>query len=287
MSAEVPDWLSAPSFECLNGLSFVWRPDWELPESSIGNLSFAITQQYAVRQRARRNAEKERKKQTDECSGPVRQHLAVQVALKWLKPVCYNAILSCLHLGMFTELEARAAEYGRLARGPSEGRSIFMIGLMGIFAHVPRTRAFERTNVVNSGGLIFADEKGRSRIVDDMELAFRHYVEPSEFNAFFHQNRAALKRLETGIDLLDSHLDQVAGRRAFFEVLGSELQEYRQGLPAKIKALADLHYDALLSRINAERRLAMVDDDWPEEVDDGADGADGADQDDDEDWDCG
>lgn len=280
MPVEVPNWLERLSFECLDGSHFQWQPDPDMPESSIRDLAEAIAREFAVRHQARQQAEEARETKAAEQSLPVRQHLAVPVALKWLKPVCYNATLSCLQWDMFGELKARTEKFGRLARGPSEGRSFFMTGLMGIFAHTFPPEGVEVRKSATGKAVAFADEKSRKRMVDDMDLAFRHYVEPSEFNAFFHQNRAALGKLESGIDLLDSHLEQVAGRRAIFQVLGSDLQEYREELPDKIKVLAELHYDALVSRIDAERQAAIDDDNWGQTADDGNDP-----DDDDEDWD--
>ena len=190
MSVDVPDWLEKLSFECLDGSHFEWRLDPDTPESSIRDLADAITREYAERHNARQRAEEARPARADEGSRPIRQHLDVPVALKWLKPVCYNAILTCLHWEMFEELEARSVAFGRLARGPRKGRSLFMRGLMGIFAHTFPPEGVE-VRATNAGKpFVFVDEKGRKRIVEDMELAFRHYVEPSEFNAFFVSVRA-------------------------------------------------------------------------------------------------
>lgn len=280
MSIDVPDWVAWPSFERLNGMDFVWRPTPDMPESSVRDLTDAIVREYSARHQARQRAEQAREALEEKGARPVRRHLAVLVALKWLKPVCYSAILSCLHWEMFDELEARTEKFARLARGPKKERSLFMIGLMGIFAHTFSPEGVEVRKSAIGKAVAFADEKSRKRMVDDMELAFRHYVEPSEFNAFFHQNRPALGQLESGIDLLDNYLDQVAARRAIFQVLGSDLQEYRQELPEKIKVLAELHYDALLSRIDSERQRAIDDDNWGQAADEGQDLADN-----DEDWD--
>lgn len=254
MSVDAPDWLERLSFECLDGSHFEWRPDPDTPEASIRDLAEAIAREYVERHRARQRAEEARPAKDDAGSRPIRQHLDVPVALKWLKPVCYNAILTCLHWEMFEELEARSVAFGRLARGPRKGRSLFMRGLMGIFAHTFPPEGVE-VRATNAGKpFVFAHEKGRKRIVEDMELAFRHYVEPLEFNAFFHQNRAALRQLESDADLLNGYLDQVARRRAEFIMMSSSLQDHRELLPTKIKLLADAYHDALEAALDAERR---------------------------------
>lgn len=254
MFADVPDWLKKLSFQCLDGSHFEWNPYPAIPESSIHELAEAIAREYAERHKARQRAEEARPAKADEGSRPIRQHLDVPVALKWLKPVCYNAILTCLHWEMFEELEARSVAFGRLARGPRRGRSLFMRGLMGIFAHTFPPKGVE-VRASNAGKpSVFADEKGRKRIVEDMELAFRHYVEPSEFNAFFRQNRAALRQLKSDTDLLNGYLDQVALRRAEFSLMRSSLQDHRECLPAEIRLLADVHYEALEAALDTERR---------------------------------
>lgn len=256
MSVAVPGWLERLSFECLDGSHFVWRPDSNMPESSIRNLADAIVREYAVRDEARQQAKNAQKAKARNGCGPRRLHLAVPVALKWLKPVCYNAMLFCLHWGMFDELHKRTETFGRFGRGPKIERCDFMICLVGLFAHTFPPAGNGGRKSATGKPLFCADGKRRQRMVDDMKLAFRHYIEPSEFNAFFHQNRAALRRLESGIDLLDSHLDQVADRYAVFQGLGSDLQDYRQGLPDKIKALAVLRCDELDAALHAERLAA-------------------------------
>ena len=147
--------------------------DWAeiQPESAVESLSRAITDEYRVRKALPRD------------------HPQYVSPLKWLKPVCYNAILTCLHYELFEALAARNEKHRRLRSGPLTDRSIFMTGLVGIFAHdVPKILP------ENKYSSCLTTVEQRNRMAREMLWAYTHYIAPSELLEF--NRKSACRRSE-------------------------------------------------------------------------------------------
>ena len=232
-----PDWIEYLKFGRLEHREFVfecWRTDE--PDALVKKLSETITEEFRIR--------KSLLKDNPHYVSP----------LKWLKPVCYNAILTCLHYDLFDHLRARNEQYDRLRRGPQIERSIFMIGLVGIFAHDVVELRTEGARKVQIPTL--TTEKYRARMSGEMWWGFRHYVTPDELVAFNRQYPLHKANPSKPRDyILDEFHDTIISRRAEGEWLGIDVEDKRGGYPEKIEkaveARLNKQWKALRRRTNA------------------------------------
>lgn len=271
MKIEVPSWLDSFSFERLDGGRFVFDVDPEQPERCIDQMSRAITAEYAGRCKDRERKRAALQKQ----AAPGRLvRLDTLPPPKWLKPVCYNAILTCLHWDVFDCLEGRIERFDRLERGRKAQRSFFMIGLWAIFAHVPPVESdLPRKTRLKLQREMFSDDKGRIRMAEDMWWAFRHYVEPSELVAFTRKHRASWKALVASNDyvlptdagevaryrILSTFTEQVACRRS---MINSPVEERRRGYDADVERLTAAYVKEADAAMRDARDTPDEDEDW-------------------------
>jgi hypothetical protein len=217
MKNRAPDWIETLRFERIEHRDFVFDywPTYE-DDALVDKLCVAITDEYRIRK-----------------SLP-KDHLRYVSPLKWLKPVCYNVILTLLHYNLFECLEARVAKYNRLKRGPQKQRSIFMLGLVGIFAHVVVTMRLAGSRKVET--VLTITEKERERMAEEMWWGFRHYIAPDELVAFNRQyplHKAQPPKPREFI--LDELHDTIIVRRVEEQSIGMRVEEERKGYPDSIE----------------------------------------------------
>ncbi|MBB3941561.1 hypothetical protein GGR39_003241 [Novosphingobium fluoreni] len=223
MSSNAPSWLKRFTFDRVDRGPFELRLDRYVDQISddevrlaetLDYMCRAITEEYRVRRALGKN------------------HTQYRSPRKWLKPVCYNAILTCMHLDVIKELAERQERYGRFKRGPKTKRSIFDDALKGIFAHEgpPTAQQLRDPNRPElSKGRELLDRKDRERLANEMQWGFRHYAEPSELNGFnrafpLHRKNSADPR-----DVAPKLYRQVVKRRILFRFWYSsgETEHYR------------------------------------------------------------
>lgn len=237
-----PDWIESFKFGRLKHRDFVfeyWRTDE--PDALIKKLSETITDEFRIRKSLLKDDP---------------QHVS---PLKWLKPVCYNAILTCLHYELFDHLRARIEQYDRLRRGPQIERSKFMIGLVGIFAHDVVELRTEGAKKVQAPTL--TTEKQRERMAEEMWWGFRHYVTPDELVAFNRQyplHKANPSKPREYI-LHDFH-DSIISRRVEGEWLGVYVEDARGGYPKVIEQAVEARQNEYWEA--RRQRSNVVDPDW-------------------------
>lgn len=260
MEIETPHWLESLEFDRLGRARFVLDFDEDEPQKSIDRMCEEIAEEYLARQKARHRAMERATEQARLSSKASTVRAETPLALKWLKPVCYNAILACLHWDVFDCLEARIKRCGRLKRGRTTERSLFMTGLVAIFAHLPAAKRKRRTPASRKvrdkhQRNTFSDEKGRARIAEDMWWAFRHYVEPGELNAFTRKHRCSLNALATsGNCILPALADHVARRRVMWMLGGVDIEEFGGRYPAHIDELANAYEQEISDRMGAAQQ---------------------------------
>lgn len=280
MTADTTDWLESLSFSSLDGSRFAFSFDWDYPARGVNRLAEAITRDFNLRRAARRQKQ-EAAKGGMKPNEPNTKSETAPAALKWLKPVCYNAILSCVHFEVFDELEQRIAVHDRLKRGPKAHQDIFSVGLMGLFAHTPTFPSGERQGTAESSTSPLLDDKERSRMAKDMWWAFRHYVEPAELLQFTRKYRPKLRTMAAD-EVIPELKDQIARRRALFERLSSDLETFRDEYPHDVLDLSLLYQESFeeLARRQRQEVKAKQQRDTAGEADDWDDD----DEDDDADW---
>jgi hypothetical protein len=243
------DWLDTFKFERIDRTSFVldWTTPGE-PEALTEQLCLAIVEEYQVRKALPKH------------------HPKFIGGKKWLKPVCYNAILSCLYHELFEQLEFRNERFHRLERGPRKDRSIFMIGLVGIFAHdVPK--------VLPDGKLskTLIDVKDRNRMAEEMWWGFRHYVTPSELLLFNHRHPLHSARPKPQKDfILPQYYNSIIDRRYNDEGFGGYIDHERGRYPEEIEKMEKIINDRLDKRMQKRMQKSSQwaalpdddDDDW-------------------------
>ena len=237
-----PDWIETFQFQRMDRPDFVLDClDPSAPNQIVEKLSLAITEEY----RARRTLPK--------------LHPQFVSPLTWLKPLCYNAILSCLHHDLFDQFEARNALYGRFKRGPTVDRSIFMTGLVGIFAHdLPVLQLTDNKKVLSD---TLTSEKERERLVAAMWWGFRHYITPGELNAF--NRKYPLHTADSKLPLtyiVPELYNSVIARRALGEEFNGFIDHERGRYPDEIEQAVN----ALLDKREQARRQrpARPDPNW-------------------------
>lgn len=189
----VPDWLEDFGFDRIDRARFEFQSlDFDEERIWPGKLARAITDEFAERMR-----QKERP--------------GAEPPLQWLKAVCYNAILTCIHFDLFDDLKARIRRFERGYRGPDGEASIFSVGLFAIFAHeLPISRSGRKWP---SSAI---DDKTRERLSEAMWWGFRHYADPTELNVFNRENPLHRKTLDS--DYLETKFfDQIVIRRFSFD----------------------------------------------------------------------
>lgn len=224
MPSKVPNWLETVSFERIRRDRFALvLQDEDHAAQSLDLIVREIVEELIERKRLSEQKNKERLFEHKD-QNPQFAKEVDEMPISWLKSVCYHLILCCLHWEVFDCLKDRLNRFGRMKRGPRVARSVFMVGIMGILAHdSPKSgRSRDRSAPLTT-------EKERGRMAQDMWLAFRHYVEPAELGMFFRQNRAGLETLVSNDDVLPSHRNQIAQRRAFFGHMSSGIEEHRGG----------------------------------------------------------
>lgn len=239
MQNRPPEWLESLQFDRIDRGRFVFDVvSWDESQSAIDQMAMAITDELKVRKRLRPG------------------HPQFQGQLKWLKPVCYHAIICCLHNDAFDALERRIEKHQRFVRGADKDRSVFSTGLMGIFAHeeslpIEQTRRLDTEKPegqkvsARTKRKMIIDEKSRHRMAEEMWWGFRHYVEPAELVQFnrtypLHRNQT-LPRDHLAPELFE----QIISRRLDFDLWGGDLEEYRGAYPEAIEAEVNVRYAAL------------------------------------------
>lgn len=169
--------------------------------------------------------------------------------LMWLKPIAYNAILSCLRYDYVDLLGTRAQRFSKLQRGPKSERTIFMVGLVGLFGHA--LPIYGRTNRP------VLDEKTRMRMANEMWWAFRHYVTPDELVAFnrAHPLHRATPRPDQAY-VVPALFEQIVERRAsaLSDDRFSWIEDIRGAYPAIIESAVKAEQDAAHARHEANRK---------------------------------
>lgn len=242
MKNRAPDWIESFSFERIEHRDFVFDY-WptEEPAALVKKLCEVITDEYRIRKALPKG------------------HPKYTSPLKWLKPVCYHAILTTLHYDLFEYLEARIAQYNRLKRGLQTERSIFMTGLVGIFAHdMTYTRLMGAEKFTTPA---LTSEKSRERMAEEMWWGFRHYITPVElvsFNRQYPLHKAQPPKLRDF--LLDELHDTIIARRVQDQFIGMRVEEERGGYPDSIENAVAARLDEQWKQLSRKRQEA--DPDW-------------------------
>jgi hypothetical protein len=242
MNNRAPDWIEILRFERIEHRDFVFDywPTYE-DHALVDKLCVAIADEYRIRKTLPKHHPK---------------HVS---PLKWLKPVCYNAVLTCLHYDLFECLEARIATYNRLKRGLQTERSIFMTGMVGIFAHDVTKVRLEGARHVKTVPLI--NEKERERMAEEMWWGFRHYATPAElvsFNRQYPLHKAQPPKPREFI--LDQFHDTIIARRVEEQSIGMRVEEERGGYPDSIENAVAARLDEQSMQLSRKRKDA--DPDW-------------------------
>ncbi len=219
VTTEAAHWIETFEFERLGRSNFVLDfADDDEAQSAVDRMADAVIDEFRIRKALSRFDPRD------------------VAPLKWLRPVCYHAILHCLHADLFEFLEVRLEHHGRLVRGPKCERSVFMVGIVGIFAE-------DKPRIGSDGKLVkpLTDEKDRMRLADQMWWAFRHYAQPKEilqFNRRFSLHRQASKPPK---DFLFRELyQQIIARRGDVEDESRSITFARGAYPDEInRALAE------------------------------------------------
>lgn len=246
MKIDEPIWLSQLSFERLDSGHTIesLEPAWDGEANECPNLEMLISKicdEHAVR--------KARSRSTAIGHGKDEARLPVSLNL-WLKPICYNIILSYENADMHGVLDRRIGNHGRHSRGTPKNLSIFQIGLMALFAHR------EARSIL--------DVRERDRMSRQMWYAFRHYIPPALINGFncqFPENSRASKSEQP--ELEPSMISWVVEQRSIWFDMPGELEELRGKYPDEIIK----KFEYILSKrriINSKANYNDIelDDDW-------------------------
>ncbi len=238
MDKRAPDWLTRCEFQRIERKNFVFDyGSRDEADVAIERLCVAITDEYRTRK-------------------------SYPSPLKWLRPVCYNAILTCLHHDIFNDLKARIEKYGRQMRGPQTDRSIFAQGIMGICAHdLARDAVKVQREEEKRQTTALIEDRDRARMAEMMWWGFRHYVAPSELVAFNRKNPLHKAIPENARDYLIPHFYPIiVDRRSDAEAAGIGGEHERGAYPDIIEHEVAERMDAYWQEV--QKRSAEPDEDW-------------------------
>lgn len=138
---------------------------------------------------------------------------------QWLKPLCYQIILSCCDSEMLGELEARIERSRRWSRRRPASPTIFQSGLLALFAH-------------DADILI---ERDRSRMAKEMMHGFRNYISPAQLNDFNARYTSSKLSSTNASRVEPKYHSWIIEQRARFSLSCRHIDSYRGAYPKKIE----------------------------------------------------
>lgn len=233
-------------------------------EAKLDRLCRQITDEFTKRRLAERNRNAAAKKgaSTSESRGEKPSKAIGLKPLQWLKPVCYQLIVSFLDDELFEHLEARHRRLGRYSKNPKAERDIFSSGIMAIFAHVQQKK-----------DAAFLTETERSRLARQMWFAFRHFIPAPLINGFNEQYPFHAPNRSFSDDHLAPELaDWIVERFALEVIRDVDLTSYRGVYPDDIRS----EFNRVCGKVQALNHLIWRgkrdekadDDNWVSDIND-------------------